>query len=327
VEKIRLSVVLPTYNCRRQMARHLASMATWADLADEIIVVDSRSTDGTLEFIRERLRHPNLRIIERDRGLYQSWNEGIAATSGDWVYISTAGDTIERAHLLHLLELGERTGADVVISPPRFIDETGAPCADLNWPPAEIVRRFGARRPFVLGKEAAITLSYLHCPRSVLGSSASNLYRGPHLRVRPFPEEFRGAGDSAWILRHAEDTKICFTPRIGSAFCVHDKPDAPSPAQRNDVVRSLIVEKRRALRSLPSHVASNYDREVTLFEATASAHHDKRVLWHDGPRNLAKPLRWLMLLGRYLSCRVMLGIERRRLMSRLEVRLVGGEHH
>ena len=133
--KSTLSVVLPTYNCAQLMERHLDAMATWSDLAEEIVVVDSRSTDGTLDLIRSRLRHPNVRIIERDRGLYESWNEGIAATTSDWVYISTAGDTIERAHLLHLLDLGERATADVVISAPRFVDEDGGAGDDLRGPP------------------------------------------------------------------------------------------------------------------------------------------------------------------------------------------------
>ena len=102
-----ISVVLPTYNCRSLLMPHLRSMEAWLDLADEVIVVDSRSTDGTLELIRAELRHPRLRIIERDRGLYQSWNEGIAATTGDWVYVSTAGDLITREQLLHLRAAGE----------------------------------------------------------------------------------------------------------------------------------------------------------------------------------------------------------------------------
>lgn len=105
-----ISVVMPTYNCRDLLAAHLPSMQAWAGLALEIIVVDSRSTDGTLDLIRAELKHPRLRIIERDRGLYASWNEGIAATTGDWVYISTAGDTIAHTQLLHLCELGERLG-------------------------------------------------------------------------------------------------------------------------------------------------------------------------------------------------------------------------
>jgi glycosyltransferase involved in cell wall biosynthesis len=121
----KISVVMPTFNCVSLMERHLEAVAKWSDLAHEIIVVDSRSTDGTLELIRERLRHPSLRFIDRDRGLYQSWNEGIAATKGDWVYVSTAGDTIEREHLLKLMKAGTEAKADVVISPCRFVDETG----------------------------------------------------------------------------------------------------------------------------------------------------------------------------------------------------------
>ena len=78
-------MVVPTYNCRYLLIAHLSAMQAWLDLIEEVIVVDSRSTDGTLELIRAELRHPRLRIIERDRGLYASWNEGIAATTGDWV--------------------------------------------------------------------------------------------------------------------------------------------------------------------------------------------------------------------------------------------------
>ncbi|NBV55078.1 MAG: glycosyltransferase, partial [Verrucomicrobia bacterium] len=126
------------------MARHLEAMAKWSDLAHEIIVVDSRSSDGTLELIQAKLRHPRLRIIVRDRGLYESWNEGIAATTGDWIYISTAGDTIEREHLVHLRDLGERAEADVVISAPSFVDEveilneelSGGPGREFNILPA-----------------------------------------------------------------------------------------------------------------------------------------------------------------------------------------------
>lgn len=60
-----LSVVMPTYQCRGLMERHAAAMAAWIDLGDEIIVVDSRSTDGTLDYVRGNLRRPKLRIIER----------------------------------------------------------------------------------------------------------------------------------------------------------------------------------------------------------------------------------------------------------------------
>ncbi len=47
----KINVVMPTFNYAPRMARPLEAMAKWSDLALEIIVVDSRSSDGTLELI------------------------------------------------------------------------------------------------------------------------------------------------------------------------------------------------------------------------------------------------------------------------------------
>ena len=310
------SVVLPTYNCRPLMERHLASMERWADLADEIIVVDSRSTDGTLGIIRSRLKHPNLRIIERDRGLYESWNEGIAATSGEWVYVSTAGDTIERAHLLHLLDLGERATADVVISPPRFVDEDGGPGDDLRWPPSQVIA--GRREPFVLTAKAAFVLTFIHCPSALLGSSASNLYRGKHLRARPFPVEFKGAGDSVWILRHAAQSRLCFTPQIGSTFCVHPKEEELRGERLAALVSQILAEKQAVLArpAVDGDLVRILTDENRLSGEVQALHRERRRLWHGRPRQPADLWQWTKLTLAYFRKRGHLKSLRRRIRGK-----------
>lgn len=300
-----LSVVVPTFNCAPLMERHLQAMALWADLADEIIVVDSRSTDGTLDLIRARLRHPNLRIIERDRGLYESWNEGIAATTGDWVYVSTAGDTIEREHLLHLIDLGERATADVVISSPSFVDEAGTSCDDLGWPPSAVITDSGRRGPFVLSAEAAFVLTFVHCPSALLGSSASNLYRGVHLRARPFPVEFKGAGDSVWILRHAALSRLCFTPQVGSTFCVHSKEEEVCGERLAELVSKILAEKQAVLArpGVNRELVSILMDENRLFAEVQAAHRERRRLWHSRPRTFAVLGAWIGLTLSYFQKR------------------------
>lgn len=311
------SVVMPTYNCAPLMARHLESVAKWADLVDEIIVVDSRSTDGTLDIIREGLRHPNLRVIERDRGLYESWNEGIAATSGKWIYISTAGDTIERAHLLHLQDFGERGQADVVISSPRFVDEAGAACDDLDWPPSAVIDLSGRRTPFLLTAEAGFVLTFLHCPNALLGSSASNLYRGAHLRARPFPVEFKGAGDSVWILRHAAQSRICLTPKIGSTFCVHPKEEEICGVHLAELVKKIEVEKREVLsrEGLADPFRQALDDASRVEEEVKVIHSERRRLWHAGPLTPSNLYEWLNLTMTYLQKRRDRNIRRRRILK------------
>ena len=305
---------MPTYNCAPLMARHLESAAKWADLADEIVVVDSRSTDGTLDIIRDRLRHPNLRIIERDRGLYESWNEGISATSGEWIYISTAGDTIEREHLMHMLDLGERGRADVVITAPRFVDEAGGRHKDPDWPPAQVIADSGRDEPFILSAEAGFLLTYLHFPCAILGSSASNLFRGNHLRARAFPEDFKGAGDSVWILRHAARSRLCFSPQVGSTFCVHPK-EPVSVDKQVALTAKLLAEKARRLAwpGLNDQLVRVLADEDKLIGEVRAIQQERRSLWNARPLTFVNLGSWVELNIAYLRKRAKLKAVRRRI--------------
>jgi CTP:molybdopterin cytidylyltransferase MocA len=322
---------MPTYNCAPLMERHLQAMALWADLADEIIVVDSRSTDGTLDLIRSRLHHPHLRIIERHRGLYESWNEGIAATTGDWVYISTAGDTIERDHLLHLIDVGDRASADVVISPPRFTDENGEPVADLKWPPHEIIATHGNRLPFTMSSMATACLAFLHCPSCVLGSSASNLYRGDALRARPFPADFRGAGDTIWLMRNALTLRVCLTPLTGSAFCVHPKDGKLSQTEAEAFMLQFFHEKAALARRIndvdPSQEWSALAEEAELYAHTRTLHQARRNEWSAAKSNPLAVGKWLWLAFAYGWHRAGLSHRRRKILGQLLAsNLSGGRH-
>lgn len=316
----RLSVVIPTYNCNSLITNHLISVNKWIDLADEIIVVDSHSNDGTIEIIKEHLKHPRLRIIQRGLGLYESWNEGITATSCDWIYISTIGDTIEREHLLHLIDLGLKAQVDVVVSAPRFVNETGSAHRNLNWPPAKVIRQLGRKKPFILSKEGTVILSYLFFPQSLLGSSASNLYRGEHLRNKLFSPDFSGAGDTVWIIENAEETKLCFTPNVGSVFCVHPKSHVATLTQKNSILLKLIDKKRQVAERIKDmqDINVNLLREVSYFERKNSLHAKRRLIWHNEMKNVFRIFEWTSLTIQYLVFRLLLSIEHRRLKNILK---------
>lgn len=246
-----LSVVMPTYNCRPLLVRHIDEMAAWLDLADEIIVVDSRSQDGTREYLAERLRHPGLRFIDRDRGLYQSWNEGIAATTSDWVYISTAGDTIQREQLLKLMQKGIQAKADVVISPCRFVDEAGGALPGTREGNPKILRGFGGK-PFVVTPPHVRDFVALDAGiQGLLGSCASDLFRGDFLRARLFPANYGTHGDVAWTLRHAHEMRLCVVPEIGSTFCRHEKERLEEPTELTEIFDRVYATEIKAGGYLP----------------------------------------------------------------------------
>src|SRR5579862_7515073 len=96
-----IGVLLPSRNSMTLLPRHFETMKPWLDDVEEIVVVDSDSDDGTVEFLHRALRGRNVRFLHHSPGLYQSWNHGIEHVTSPYCYISTIGDSITREGLLH----------------------------------------------------------------------------------------------------------------------------------------------------------------------------------------------------------------------------------
>jgi hypothetical protein len=247
-----ISVLIPTRNCAALIPDHLQSLRPWLDLADEVVVVDSDSHDGTLELLRAGLNHPRVRFLNHPPGLYQSWNFGIQSLSAKYTYISTVGDGIQRAGLEHLLEWAEKLQSDVVISKPAFINAAGHPLPDQRWPIDLILHHLRIRQPQLLSTTEQFLFAVTNLWGAILGSSASNLYRTECLQKRPFPTDFGTAGDLAWSLQNIFDLKIVVTPERFSTFRFHEKPYAPE----DYYVESLLLKLFRLAQEVVARQAA-----------------------------------------------------------------------
>ena len=88
---IKISAVIPAYNSAAHIQRALDSVLTQTRPADEIIVVDDGSTDGTAEIVRSY--GDKVRLIEQaNSGASAARNAGILAATGDWIALLDADD-------------------------------------------------------------------------------------------------------------------------------------------------------------------------------------------------------------------------------------------
>jgi glycosyltransferase involved in cell wall biosynthesis len=218
-----ISVLIPTRNCGALVPGHIESLRPWIDLAEEVVVVDSDSKDGTVDLLRAGLSHPRVRFLNHPPGLYQSWNFGIQNTAAKYIYVATVGDSITPDGIGQLFQVAEQFQADVVISKPDFIDHSGSPMADDRWPIDVIIDRLGINGPRLLTTAEQFLLAITNTTGAILGSSASDLYRGDCLKARPFPIDYGTSGDSAWGIQNIFEIRIAVTLARFSSFRYHEK--------------------------------------------------------------------------------------------------------
>jgi len=218
-----IGVLIPTRNCAPLLPEHIASLLPWIDRAEEIVVVDSESQDGTVAMLKAGLPPARTTYWTHPPGLYQSWNFGMQKVRAKYVYIATVGDAITRPGLEHLLQVAEEFQCDLVMSKPHFINAAGQALPDSRWLIDEILEGRRMVRPELLSTADQFLFTVTHLWCALPGSSASSLYRTDCLRQRPFPLEFGTAGDGAWGVQNIFDFKIAVTPQRFSTFRQHPK--------------------------------------------------------------------------------------------------------
>lgn len=87
-----LSVITIVYNNVRDIERTMLSVINQSYKPIEYIVVDGLSTDGTLDVIAKYRDKVSRLISEKDKGIYDAMNKGLAAATGDYVIYMNSGD-------------------------------------------------------------------------------------------------------------------------------------------------------------------------------------------------------------------------------------------
>ena len=86
-----VSVIIPAYNRTRLLERALQSVCAQTAPAQEIIVVDDGSNDGTTAMVRARF--PQIHYIwQHNQGVSSARNRGIEAARGDWLALLDSDD-------------------------------------------------------------------------------------------------------------------------------------------------------------------------------------------------------------------------------------------
>lgn len=173
-----ISVIIAVFNGFKDINRTLDSALQQNYSPLQIIVIDGGSTDGTQDKVRAYGDRIACFVSERDRGIADAWNKGLARSRGDYVALLNCGDCwptdFISKHLKHMA--GRR---DVIQYGTTYMTENGVVVSrvDRAFDPGRLPDGFG----------------FIHT--SVMTSKAV------YDRVGPFDVSKRIAIDSDWMLR------------------------------------------------------------------------------------------------------------------------------
>jgi hypothetical protein len=233
-----ITAILPCRNNLSELEEHVSYMLEWAHMVEQIVVVDS-SMDGSLDYLRERLTAPHVEFHSVPPGLYQAWNFGVFRARAEYCYFSTVGDSITVDGLQHLFGIASKERLDAVLSPPEMLDIEGKPSA-MRWPIHDFVATL-CDENFFPSREETVRWLTAFLPFTILGSSASNLYRTQFLKANPFRIEFSHNGDAALGVQVSPFVKMAVTKKICSRFVTHGQGRDITAREQFEVAKKFLA--------------------------------------------------------------------------------------
>ncbi|WP_316807665.1 glycosyltransferase family 2 protein [Pedobacter agri] len=108
----KLTVITIVYNNVRDIERTIHSVLNQTYPKIEYIIIDGKSTDGTLDIIEKYKGKVSKIVSEPDKGIYDAMNKGLAIATGDYVLFMNSGDEIYDEHTVQDI-FDSAPGADI----------------------------------------------------------------------------------------------------------------------------------------------------------------------------------------------------------------------
>lgn len=90
----KISIITVVFNSKNHIEATIKNILSQTYKNIEYIIIDGKSTDGTVEIIKTYQDEISLWISEPDKGLYDAMNKGIKLATGDYILFINSGDKL-----------------------------------------------------------------------------------------------------------------------------------------------------------------------------------------------------------------------------------------
>jgi len=180
-----LSVITIVYNNVKDIERTMLSVLNQTYPGIEYILVDGLSNDGTIDVIKKYEDRIAKFISEKDEGIYDAMNKGLALATGNYVIFMNSGDEFFDADTVAAV-FASADDADIYYGETEMIDDAAQSLGQ---------RRHKAPKQFTWrGFSLGMSISHqaIYIKRSL---------------IEPYDRKYQLSADIDWIIRSAKKAK------------------------------------------------------------------------------------------------------------------------
>ena len=179
----KLSVITIVYNNVKDIERTMLSVLNQTYPHIEYLIIDGDSNDGTKDIVFKYENRLSQFISEKDKGIYDAMNKGLALATGDYVLFMNSGDEIYSPVTVKEV-FDAAPGADIYYGETEMYDE--------QW------KSLGQRR-----HQAPETFDW-HSFKHGMSISHQAIYVKRSLAV-PYDLQYQYSADIDWIIKVAKN--------------------------------------------------------------------------------------------------------------------------
>jgi len=188
----KLSVITIVYNNVKDIERTMLSVLNQTYPHIEYLIIDGDSNDGTKDIVFKYEKRLSQFISEKDKGIYDAMNKGLALATGDYVLFMNSGDEIYSPETVKEI-FDSAPGADIYYGETEMYDE--------HW------KSLGQRR-----HQAPETFDW-HSFKHGMSISHQAIYVKRSLAV-PYDLRYKYSADIDWIIKVAKNASSIVNTNI-----------------------------------------------------------------------------------------------------------------
>jgi len=188
----KISIIISTLNCKKTIKKCLDSCLSQDYPNKEIIVIDGKSEDGTVDILKDYKNENFLFLSEKDKSIYEAWNKALLISKGEWLCFLGADDYWSSDSSLKLLknEVNKKS---------------------INYASGKVrVIDIGTKKSFLMGSE----WNFNKLDNNITVAHPGSLHhKSLFKKFGLFNEDYKIAGDHEFLIRVGRNIEAVFFDR------------------------------------------------------------------------------------------------------------------